>query len=446
MLRPASFSLFAIALLLGACSDREATPTPAPSETRETSSAAPTGTASPSSTATTASPAARAPAGGPAEFQGDRALAHIRHLAEVIGDRVAGTASELETAEYIHEQFTNAGYEAEIRAFTFEGDRFQPATISFGERSVEALTMAGSGAGRVSGPAVFVGIADTAGIAGQDLTGKIAIADRGTLRFGDKWENVRLAGAIGLAVINTDAGELSGNLGVTTDRPVVGVALADGPALKRAAQSGEAITIQTPRGSATRAYNVLARPKAGAACLVLVGGHHDTVAGTPGAHDNASGAAETLELARAFAADGLNKGLCFATFGAEESGLHGSAALARELSAEGTLPKAMINLDTTGAGSRIELIGTAALTAEAAELARKLGITANESRLPAGTNSDHASFEAAGVAVLFLASDDFSNIHTPRDTVDTINPALLEQNGDLAFAVIGQILGRVAQG
>ncbi len=35
--------------------------------------------------------------------------------------------------------------------------------------------------------------------------------------------------------------------------------------------------------------------------IVIVGGHYDSVAGTPGANDNATGAAATLDLARAFA-------------------------------------------------------------------------------------------------------------------------------------------------
>ena len=36
--------------------------------------------------------------------------------------------------------------------------------------------------------------------------------------------------------------------------------------------------------------------------VIVVGGHYDSVAGTPGANDNASGVAATLELARLFKA------------------------------------------------------------------------------------------------------------------------------------------------
>ncbi|MCX8212926.1 MAG: M28 family peptidase [SAR202 cluster bacterium] len=39
--------------------------------------------------------------------------------------------------------------------------------------------------------------------------------------------------------------------------------------------------------------------------------------------------------------------------------------------------------------------------------------------------SDHESFEAHDVPVLFFFGNDISRIHTPDDTTDNINPELL---------------------
>ena len=174
----------------------------------------------------------------------------------------------------------------------------------------------------------------------------------------------------------------------------------------------------------------------GERCEVIVGGHHDTVPGAPGANDNASGTATVLELARAFAADGLDPGLCFATFGAEESGLHGSQALAARLQHEGTLPRLMVNLDVTGIGTSVQVIGSPQPAQRALELARQLGIPAERDELPANAGSDHASFARLGVPVVFFTSGDFQGIHSPADVAERVDPAELDRVGDLAYATI----------
>jgi Zn-dependent M28 family amino/carboxypeptidase len=67
---------------------------------------------------------------------------------------------------------------------------------------------------------------------------------------------------------------------------------------------------------------------------VLVGAHYDTVPGTPGADDNASGVAALLEAARLLAGDSLGATVEFAAFALEEpQGLDygvGSRVFARE--------------------------------------------------------------------------------------------------------------------
>ena len=69
---------------------------------------------------------------------------------------------------------------------------------------------------------------------------------------------------------------------------------------------------------------------------VLIGAHFDTVPGSPGADDNASGVAVMLECARVLAALPRRAPVIFAAFDAEEKqppveGLHGSTAYVRSL-------------------------------------------------------------------------------------------------------------------
>ena len=450
MNRPPGLTLvLAIVALGAACGDRGPV---SPASTTNEAALAPAGspTAAASAPASAASPTtgvtatATASAQGQPRFDGARGLEHIRKLSQEIGVRVAGSAAEQRTADYVRGEFQASGYDVEVEEFSFEGDPFRPSTIGTGSIVETGFAMAGSPGARVSGAAVFVGLADMAGVGGRDLSGKIAVAERGITRFAEKAATVKAAGAAGLVIINNADGDLLGNVTGTTV-PVVGVTRLAGASLRKAADGGEAITVETPDARVTKSVNVIARPPGGAKCLVVAGGHHDTVPGAPGAHDNASGTAETIELARAFAADGLDAGLCFVTFGAEESGLHGSEAFVKVLQDRGQLPKVMVNLDTTGTGTRIDLIGNPEITRQALAVAQALGVDAEIVELDAQFGSDHQSFANAGVPVIFFATNDFSTIHTARDTLDKINADLYAKGGAVAYEVIAQLLRQFAQ-
>lgn len=437
----AAAALVLLVLAAAACSNREAATAPANGSATASSTRSAT---EPATSTPTATP--RRVAEGPAAFDGARALAHIEHLASVIGPRVSGTEGEDAAVAYIREQFEAAGYEVELFAFAFEADPFRSATLTAAGESIAAYAMTGSAGGQLTAQSAFVGLADEDGIAGRDLTGLIAVANRGTLRFSEKLANVEAAGAVALVVINNQEGDFVGNLAGPSRIPVVTVSDSAGAAVRAIAEAGGELSLDVPGGATTGSVNVVARAPGSDACTVLVGGHHDTVPGAPGAHDNASGVGAILELARAFAADGLDEGLCFVTFGGEESGLNGSRALARELSRDGKLPDYMVNIDANGVGGRVNLIGTAALTSRALEVAAGLGIGADVTRLGANFGSDHQSFEAEGVPVLFFTSDSIGKLHTPEDTFDTISAGVVEDGGDLAYAIIAELLDGIAGG
>ncbi len=383
-------------------------------------------------------------ASGPHEHVGANTVAHIQKLAGDIGERVSGTSGEREAADYIAAQFRASGYDVETMEFEFEDNPFRGGSVKLNGASLNALVMSGSAAGNVSARTVYVGLADETGIAGKDLKGAIAVADRGTLNFSVKYTNVKNAGAVGLIVINNEPGLFPGNLTRIAEIPVVGVAGEERERLRTIANSGATVSIEV--GARSKGLNVIARPAANATCDIIVGGHHDTVPAAPGATDNASGTATVLELARAFATDGLDRGLCFATFGGEESGLHGSRALAQKLDDANSLPRYMVNLDVTATGKVIELIGDRELQTRAKTMADNMGFDSRTTGEAPNTSSDHASFREAGVPVIFFAGDDYSMIHTPNDNVSVVNAKLVEDIGDLAFAFIGELLARVARG
>src|SRR5439155_19212893 len=80
--------------------------------------------------------------------------------------------------------------------------------------------------------------------------------------------------------------------------------------------------------------NVVARKPGASGKTVVVGGHYDSVPTGPGANDNGSGTAVTLEVARVMAGRDYPHTLEFVAFDAEELGLLGSEYYVGQLTPE----------------------------------------------------------------------------------------------------------------
>jgi Zn-dependent M28 family amino/carboxypeptidase len=99
--------------------------------------------------------------------------------------------------------------------------------------------------------------------------------------------------------------------------------------------------------------NLIAGKTGTAKEVVIIGAHYDTVPGTPGADDNASGLAGLLELARLHQRSGNEKTLIFAAFVNEEPpcfGSHhmGSMIYANHLKEQNVPVEVMISLEMIG--------------------------------------------------------------------------------------------------
>ena len=87
--------------------------------------------------------------------------------------------------------------------------------------------------------------------------------------------------------------------------------------------------------------------------IIVVGAHYDSVAGSPGADDNASGVAALLELARLLAGTALPRSVRFVAFANEEAPFFygdemGSNRYAARAQAQSERIEAMISLETLG--------------------------------------------------------------------------------------------------
>jgi hypothetical protein len=179
----------------------------------------------------------------------------------------------------------------------------------------------------------------------------------------------------------------------------------------------------------------------------------DTVAVHPGADDNASGDAVVLELAKYLKKVRAKRSIIFAFFGAEEQGLIGSKNFL-EWMKQGddkriNLPinikgiVAMVNLDmvgrmrdnamsVSGTGTSSQFKAMAEVVAEQTKL--------NISCTPDGYGpSDHASFVAQDIPVLFLTTGGHMEYHTPDDVPSTLNYDGMQQTLDFSQELITRL-------
>jgi hypothetical protein len=100
--------------------------------------------------------------------------------------------------------------------------------------------------------------------------------------------------------------------------------------------------VQDPSGALTAVNLTAQRHEASGRPAFVVGAHLDTVPGSPGADDNASGVACLLELARILTDQRFNHDLVLTVFDEEETGLLGSRVLAKQLVSERPLAGVII--------------------------------------------------------------------------------------------------------
>lgn len=147
----------------------------------------------------------------------------------------------------------------------------------------------------------------------------------------------------------------------------------------------------------------------------------------PGADDNASGTAGVLELARLLAPERgqLKRSILFMNFSGEELGLLGSAEWVKEPTRPLAKAVAMINMDMIGRikDEKVYIggVGTGSTFKPILEQAQKEEPFKIEYSAGGYASSDHTSFVARKIPVLFFFSGLHSDYHKPSDTADKIN-------------------------
>jgi Zn-dependent M28 family amino/carboxypeptidase len=202
--------------------------------------------------------------------------------------------------------------------------------------------------------------------------------------------------------------------------------------------------------------------------LFIVGAHYDTVHGSPGADDNASGVAALLEIARVLAESlKAHRGphVQFVAFTLEEEGMAGSTHYSRVLSKRHVNLRAMVSLEMVGfksdapnsqqlppgldhlyphVGNFIGIVGndtsralletfvTAMKTVEDLPV-ESLVVPGNGEAIPPTRLSDHSPFWDIGYPALMITDTSWfrnPHYHQASDTIDTLDLDFMARVGD----------------
>jgi aminopeptidase YwaD len=375
-----------------------------------------------------------------AEDAGERAYAHVVALAGA-APRPAGTEAERRGVDYVAARLREMGYRVEVVAFPFPYfetlkvglEVTSPARIALNPR---ALVYSPSTEGVLAAPLVFAALGRPEDFRAVDVQGRVALVQRGEITFLEKVENAARAGARAVVVYNHEPGPLVGTLTRRSSVPAVTISREEGLRLRDLlAQGPVLVLLVVDTWLETRtSHNVVATLAGRDGGRVLLGAHVDSVEGSPGANDNASGVGAALEAARLLRAQPPPWTVEVVAFGAEELGLFGSEAYARSERVRGL--RAMLNLDMVGVGPRLLVGNTGSdrrVVEAALDAARRLGVRLEARRMGA---SDHVPFERAGVPAAMLHRPDDPNYHSPEDTPDKVRPDLLDPVVRLAAAVL----------
>ena len=165
--------------------------------------------------------------------------------------------------------------------------------------------------------------------------GAIALMQRGTCPFTQKYENAQNEGAGAALIFNDGFTGREDPLFITAPQdmeiPAAMISNDVGEEIYNQAQSGT-VTLHLVVDATTtpiKQYNVIGDSRAGDPDrTVVLGAHLDSVEAGPGINDNGSGSSTILEIAEQVAKQGTKprNRMRFAFWGAEEAGLVGSTA------------------------------------------------------------------------------------------------------------------------
>jgi Zn-dependent M28 family amino/carboxypeptidase len=292
------------------------------------------------------------------------------------GNRFSGFAGFNKSVDYVVETLEDAGYDPVVQAFDYQAyevvgpstlQQVAPTPTTYVEGvDFGAITQTDPGdvTAAVTPVDLQLGLGNnsTSGCEASDFAGfpdgNIALLQRGTCTFEQKAETAAAEGAVGIVIMNqgnttaTDRNNIPAvtlTANNTSGIPVLGTTYALGVTLSETAGLRMRVFANSLREILPTSNVIAEKPGANADNVVMAGAHLDSVLAGPGINDNGSGSSAILEVAEQIAKLKLPNTVRFAWWGAEESGLVGSANYVNGLSqAEKDRIALYLNFDMVG--------------------------------------------------------------------------------------------------
>jgi Zn-dependent M28 family amino/carboxypeptidase len=314
----------------------------------------------------------------------DGILEHERALQDIAiandGTRAATTPGYKASVDYVANRLRRAGYRVSLDPFSFPlWTKNGPSTfqrtdvdpdVTYVEGTDYIVARFAAGAD-VTGPIFVAGNTQippaggpgtsVSGCAATDFAGipagAVALIQRGTCGFTQKYQNAVDAGAAAALIFNDGfegrEAPLETVAGFDNDIPAAMISNDVGEALAQAPGATVRIAVDATT-TPNEEFNVIADSVRGNKDrTIVVGAHLDSVEAGPGINDNGSGTSGILEIAEQIAKlpNKPRNRIRFAFWGAEEAGLVGSTAYVDEQVANGTADQIEANLNFDMIGS-----------------------------------------------------------------------------------------------
>jgi len=179
--------------------------------------------------------------------------------------------------------------------------------------------------------------------------------------------------------------------------------------------------------------------------VVVISGHHDSVINNPGADDNATGVAATLELARFFASRKPKRTMRFISYGAEEQLSEGARLYADSLENADQI-QFVLNVDAIGGHmgrTQVFICGSRELDRLVNQASEDLDFPAHPER-EISPFSDHFFLNSLGVPGVwyyrptYLSARHFH--HSRLETLEVLSPGVLESTVNHQARLLQQIV------
>ncbi len=363
----------------------------------------------------------------------------LTHLAGTLGPRAAGSAAEHAAATFLADRLRGWGLDVQIQPFHYVG--WRPC----GNPSVEVLYPESTWLD--AQPIVYSGSTPDEGVVGAVVRAGTAYLRPGV----HEWRKYELLGPDGEAVGQLLVYPYGPPVPLSNGRPLftmptATIGQADQQRLDDWLAAGEVRARLRSKAEYLLdavSYNIIATiPGEIREPALVLCAHYDSVHGSPGAVDNASGVEAVFRAASRLIASPPSVPVRLVLFAAEESSLLGSRFYVNRLKERGELARVMgvVNLDLVGGGDAVSVFFAPETLREKVERALKDAGVSERWQVSLGSSpgpgSDHHPFHEEGIPNVFLEFWPYAPWHRPSDTLDKVSEDTVERFAMAAVALI----------